>query len=73
MAIVVAALGSAPVRRLHKTKEVNLVFFNLQDNLPPMPRFKVKVLLISSLQKLYGDWVHALGALISGIVWLDKP
>ena len=37
-----------------------------------MPRFKVKLVLISSLQKLYGDWVQALGALISGIVWLDK-
>ena len=27
----------------------------------------------SSLQKLQGEWVQALGATIFGIVWVDKP
>ena len=36
-----------------------------------MPECK-SVYCYSPLQKLWGEWVQALGAVISGIVWVDK-
>ena len=34
---------------------------------------KVIELYNSQLQKLEGEWVQAFGAMISGIIWMDKP